>query len=206
MAVMKSHPSPSGLLYRPVLCMLCLTALALLSACNSPPFSRRAGAPPEAPTAKVEPAAAPVPIAPQSPASPVPPVAVIAPTPARPVAAAPAPPRPSSASDAKAYRADAAAHLYALNKERIYSGRLPPNLYAIGVLDVALDGRGQVLGFKWQRAPTHAPEVIAEIERTVRAAAPFPAPARMRQVTYTDVWLWHRSGNFQLDTLTEGQD
>jgi hypothetical protein len=25
-------------------------------------------------------------------------------------------------------------------------------------------------------------------------------------VTYTDTWLWHQSGRFQLDTLTEGQD
>jgi len=24
-------------------------------------------------------------------------------------------------------------------------------------------------------------------------------------VTYTDTWLWDKSGNFQLDTLTEGQ-
>jgi protein TonB len=24
-------------------------------------------------------------------------------------------------------------------------------------------------------------------------------------VTYTDTWLWHSSGRFQLDTLTEGQ-
>ena len=29
--------------------------------------------------------------------------------------------------------------------------------------------------------------------------------ARTGQVTYTDVWLWHKSGKFQLDTLTEGQ-
>lgn len=181
-------------------------ALAVLSACNSPPFAPRAGLPPPAPVAKAEPAAAPVPTASPSPA---PVLNVITPAPARPVAVTPVPPvppRPSNATDPKAYRADAAAHLYALNKQRIYTGRLPPNLYAIGVLDVALDGRGQVLGVKWQRAPSHAPEVIAEIERTVRAAAPFPAPARMRQVTYTDVWLWHRSGNFQLDTLTEGQD
>jgi protein TonB len=27
----------------------------------------------------------------------------------------------------------------------------------------------------------------------------------MGKVTYTDVWLWHSSGRFQLDTLTEGQ-
>ena len=66
--------------------------------------------------------------------------------------------------------------------------------------------RGQVQKLNWMRAPNHAPEVVAEIERTVRAAAPFPAPARMGKVVYTDTWLWHKSGRFQLDTLTEGQD
>ena len=57
---------------------------------------------------------------------------------------------------------------------------MPPLLYAIGVLEV-------------------------DIDRTVRAAAPYPVPARMGKVTYTDTWLWHKSGHFQLDTLTEGQ-
>ena len=114
--------------------------------------------------------------------------------------------RSSSASSPRAYRADAAAHLYGLNSERIYKGRMPPLLYAIGVLQVEVDGRGQVRNLSWMRAPKHAPEVVAEIERTVRAAAPFPAPARMGKVVYTDTWLWHKSGRFQLDTLTEGQD
>ena len=49
------------------------------------------------------------------------------------------------------------------------------------------------------------PDVMREIERTVRAAAPFPVPARLGKVTYTDTWLWDKSGQFQLDTLTEGQ-
>jgi hypothetical protein len=83
---------------------------------------------------------------------------------------------------------------------------LPPLLYAVGVLQVEVDGQGQVQQINWMRAPRHAPEVVAEIERTVRAAAPFPAPARMGRVTYTDTWLWDRSGRFQLDTLTEGQN
>ncbi len=113
---------------------------------------------------------------------------------------------PSSATTARAYRADAASHLYAANQDRIYKGRLPPLLYAIGVLQVEVDSRGNVRGLDWMRAPKHAPEVIAEIERTVRAAAPFPAPARMGKVVYTDTWLWHKSGRFQLDTLTEGQE
>ncbi|HWI83234.1 hypothetical protein [Ramlibacter sp.] len=126
------------------------------------------------------------------------------PAPAAPAAAATG--RRSDASTARAYRADAAQHLYGLNRERIYKGRLPPLLYAVGVLQVEVDGRGNVRDLHWMRAPRHAPEVIAEIERTVRAAAPFPAPARMGKVVYTDTWLWHKSGRFQLDTLTEGQD
>jgi len=155
---------------------------ALIAGCAAPP------APPAAPPA------AGVPAAPPEPAGPA------ATIPAAPAA------RHSNASNPRAYRTDAAAHLYGLNQERIYKGRLPPLLYAIGVLQVEVDGRGQVRNLNWMRAPRHAPEVIAEIERTVRAAAPFPAPARMGKVVYTDTWLWHKSGRFQLDTLTEGQD
>ncbi len=112
----------------------------------------------------------------------------------------------SQATNARDYRQDAAAHIYTMNQTRIWKGRLPPMLYAIGTLQVEVDGRGNVRNMNWLRAPKHAPEVIAEIEKTVRDAAPFPAPARMGKVVYTDTWLWHKSGRFQLDTLTEGQD
>ena len=125
-------------------------------------------------------------------------------------AAAPVMPRsaplPSTAPTARAYRKDAAGHLYALNSERIYKGKMPPMLYAIGVLEVDVDRRGQVTGIHWLRAPRHAPEIMAEIERTARAAAPYPVPERLGKVTYTDTWLWDKSGHFQLDTLTEGQN
>jgi hypothetical protein len=144
-----------------------------------------------------------------------------APPPATPVARTPAPAQQppmeaqapvlaapvlvSQASTPRAYRKDAASHLYARNHDRIYKGKLPPLLYAVGVLQVEVDSRGNVRHISWMRAPSHAPEVMAEIERTVRAAAPFPAPQRMGTVVYTDTWLWHKSGRFQLDTLTEGQ-
>lgn len=82
---------------------------------------------------------------------------------------------------------------------------MPPLLYAIGVLQVDINANGAVTGLRWMRAPKHAPEVVAEIERSVRAAAPFPAPVKLGRVTYTDTWLWDKSGRFQLDTLTEGQ-
>ncbi|MCJ7799945.1 MAG: hypothetical protein MUP33_09370 [Polaromonas sp.] len=123
-----------------------------------------------------------------------------------PVAGAKGSARSSSATSARAYREDSATHLYGLNADRIFKGRLPPQLYAIGVLNVEIDRLGRVTRLDWMRAPRHAPEVIAEIERTVRLASPFPAPTRLGKVVYTDTWLWHKSGQFQLDTLTEGQD
>ncbi|AEG94373.1 hypothetical protein [Ramlibacter tataouinensis] len=163
---------------RRLLTIATMGAAALLAACSSAP-------PAPAPAKSPEPA-----------------VAVPAPRPGP----AATPKNASAAADARAYRQDAAKHLYGLNKSRIYKGRMPPLLYAIGVLQVEVDGNGGVQNISWMRAPNHAPEVVAEIERTVRAAAPFPVPARMGKVVYTDTWLWHKSGRFQLDTLTEGQD
>ena len=112
----------------------------------------------------------------------------------------------SLAPSAKDYRLDAANHVYAQQAERVFKGRLPPMLYAIGVLHVEIDRQGNIQALEWTRVPRHAPEVMREIERMVHAAAPFPAPTRLGKVTYTDVWLWDKSGRFQLDTLTEGQD
>jgi len=164
------------------LCRLLQSALAavLLVACMAPP-------------------------PPTSPPPPSPPVMVVPPATSTP----PAPPvRNDKISNARTpldYRLDAASHLYARNKERIFSGKLPPQLYAIGVLQVDINRQGEVTRISWMRAPRHAPDVIAEIERSVRQAAPYPAPVRMGRVTYTDTWLWDKSGKFQLDTLTEGQ-
>lgn len=128
-------------------------------------------------------------------------IAVVAPVAPRPYIR----PANSAATNEKAYRQDAARHLYALNADRIYKGMLQPNLYAIGVLDVDIDRQGNVTSVNWRRAPSHVPEVMTEIVRTVRAAAPYPVPSRLGKVTYGEVWLWDKSGKFQLDTLTEGQ-
>lgn len=140
---------------------------------------------------------------PPAPAPPPPPAPAPAPPP--PVAELPAPTLISNAVSPKDYREDGARHIYKHNGHRIHKGKLPPLMHAVGVLQVDLDNRGNVRQLNWMRAPSHVPEVMREIERTVRAAAPFPAPVRLGAVTYTDVWLWDKSGNFQLDTLTEGQ-
>ncbi|MES2944139.1 MAG: hypothetical protein V4772_14820 [Pseudomonadota bacterium] len=144
--------------------------------------------------------------APPPPRLPAPAVAPAPPGVIGPIDAASGSARRSSATTPKAYREDGASHLYGLNSDRIYKGRMPPLLYAIGVLSVHIDKVGRVTHLDWMRAPKHAPEVIAEIERTVQQASPFPVPARLGKVVYTETWLWHKSGKFQLDTLTEGQD
>lgn len=119
--------------------------------------------------------------------------------------AKPVPQFVSQAKTTKEYRLDAAKHIYATNQFRIYKGKLPPLLYAIGVVSFEVSEEGKVESFDWMRKPKQAPEVIQEIERTIKAAEPFPAPIHLGRVRYTETWLWHKSGKFQLDTLTEGQ-
>ncbi|WP_298830369.1 hypothetical protein [uncultured Piscinibacter sp.] len=115
-------------------------------------------------------------------------------------------PEPSMAADAKAYRQDGARHLYAAYKEQIFKGRLPPLIHAIVVAEVDLDASGNVRGVQMIRTPSHAPEVTARVREMIRRASPLPAPRRMGGTKYLDIWLVDKSGRFQLDSLTEGQD
>jgi hypothetical protein len=188
----KTAATPKSLAHNARRCAQWLgcAAVALLAGCSAPPPP--AGGPTTAPPA---PAAEPSPSAPST----------SRPAPSTAPAPAPAAPRVSVATTPRDYRRDGAGHIYALNGHRIFKGMLPPNLYAIGTLQVDLDRQGRVTALRWMRAPNHAPEVVKEIERTVREASPFPIPQKLGRVTYTDTWLWDKSGHFQLDTLTEGQ-
>ncbi len=170
------NDEPTSRLHR-MLAAVCGTVAAFLPACTNVPLDT-----------------------PPAPAPAGPPGSVVGPIPGSQGSA-----RASAATTERAYRQDGASHLYGLNAARIYKGKLPPLLYAVGVLQVRLDAGGRVVSVDWMRAPSHAPEVMAEIERMVKSASPFPAPARIGRMTYTDTWLWDKSGKFQLDTLTEGQ-
>lgn len=117
----------------------------------------------------------------------------------------PAPGTPSEAESDQAYRADAAKHLYASYPMRIYKGRMPPLLYGVMIVETEVDATGQILDVRVRRPPA-APEVGPWVVAMIRKAGPFPPPAKLGKATYTDVWLVHKSGNFQLDTLTEGQN
>ncbi len=111
----------------------------------------------------------------------------------------------SEAGDDRAYRRDGARHLYAAYASHIHKGKLPPLMYAVAITETEIDENGNVVNAVIVREPAAAKEVSPWVLEMIRRAAPFPKPARMGRVTYTDIWLVDKSGKFQLDTLTEGQ-
>ena len=112
----------------------------------------------------------------------------------------------ASASNAQAYRVEMARHIYQHHAHRVHSGRLPPMLKGVGVVEVTINQKGQVVRMEWIRAPKHVPEVVKAIEDMIEAAQPYPAPRFASQVSFMETWLWNRNDRFQLDSLTLGQD
>ena len=114
--------------------------------------------------------------------------------------------RASSAGDARAYRIDAARHIYASYASRIYKGRLPPLIHGVVVVETTVDTSGHPRSVKLVRGPSHAPDVSAAVIQAIRRAQ-LPKPTRLAgSVRFTEIWLVTRDGRFQLDALTEGQN
>ncbi|WP_077001804.1 hypothetical protein [Variovorax sp. KK3] len=105
----------------------------------------------------------------------------------------------------RAYRKIGAQHIYKAYPKRIYKGKIPPLVYAVVVTETDIDSTGKVTGVYFSRTPSHAPEVSGMIAQLIKDASPLPNPGKLGGHTYVDTWLWDRSGNFQLDTLTLGQ-
>jgi len=122
---------------------------------------------------------------------------------------APLPPaeqRTSEADIAKEYKIDAARHIYASYPTRIHKGKLPPLVYAIMLTDIEVDPEGAVVNVVVTREPAAAKEVTPWVVALIRRASPYPKPAKFKgNVVFKEIWLVDRSGNFQVDTLTEGQ-
>ncbi len=105
----------------------------------------------------------------------------------------------------RAYRKLGARHIYDAYPKRIYKGKIPPLVYAVVVTETDIDATGRVKGVHFSRTPSHAPEVSGKIAELIREASPLPNPGKLGAHTYVDTWLWDKSGQFQLDTLTLGQ-
>ncbi len=113
----------------------------------------------------------------------------------------------SMAKDPREYRLDVARYIYESYPRRIYHGRLPPLIHAVVVLETTVDERGQPKEVKVVRGPSHAPDVTAAVREMTYQISPLPLPAKLgSSVKYTEIWLVHKDGRFQLDALTEGQN
>jgi hypothetical protein len=124
-----------------------------------------------------------------------------------PAPALPAPPEPSAAADERAYRADAARHVYRAYASRIFRGKLPPMMYAVMITDTEIDADGTVRSVTVARPPAAAKEVTPWVMALIRGASPYPAPRQFGEagVVWREIWLVDKSGRFQVDSLTEGQ-
>lgn len=105
----------------------------------------------------------------------------------------------------RTYRKTGARHIYKAYASRIYKGKIPPLVYAVVVVETEIDANGKVTNVTFSRVPSHAPEVPPMIAELVKATSPLPSPGKLGGHTYVDTWLWDKSGNFQLDSLTLGQ-
>ena len=77
---------------------------------------------------------------------------------------------------------------------------------SVMVVETEIDATGQVVNVNVVRKPAAA-EVAPWVVAMIRRASPFPPPAKFTGgVRNTEIWLVHKSGMFQVDTLTEGQD
>jgi protein TonB len=113
-------------------------------------------------------------------------------------------PAPSDAADARAYRADAARHIYQSYRLLVHPGQLPPLLQGVAILETTIDTEGLVEKVEVVREPA-ARAITPWLVAMIHAAQPFPAAPRQGRVVYRDIWLVTSEGRFQLDAITEGQ-
>lgn len=118
----------------------------------------------------------------------------------------PATQKVSAARDSRAYRLDAARHVYAAYATRIFKGRLPPLIHAVVVIETTVDASGRAKDVHVVRGPSHAPDVTRAVVEMIRRASPLPAVSNAIGFKFTEIWLVTKDGQFQLDALTEGQD
>jgi protein TonB len=119
--------------------------------------------------------------------------------------AAPAPP-PSLTLEA--YKAHVARRIVERNADRTFSGRLPPILPAIVVVNITVDRDGQLTDVQVQRArdPDAARVALASMLRS----GPLPRPhgllaANSKAMTFSETFLFDRDYRFQLRTLAGPQ-
>ena len=101
-----------------------------------------------------------------------------------------------------------ARHIVQRNADRIFSGRLPPMLPAIVVVNITVDGDGQLTDVQVQRARDANAARIALA--SMLRSGPLPRPhgllaANSRAMTFSETFLFDWDYRFQLRTLAGPQ-
>ena len=132
----------------------------------------------------------------------------VAPAPApAPAPAAAAPDRPGLKTDD--YRKEIAYAIVRANADGVFSGKLPPLLRSVVVVQVSIDDRGmpaRVTLFRSNGFEELSRSAIAAIYR----AAPYPIPGRSllggaSTFDFTESFLFRADGRFQVRTIAEEQ-
>lgn len=107
------------------------------------------------------------------------------------------------------YKASVARHVVERNAERTFSGRLPPMLPAIVVVNITVDREGQLQDVRVQRS--RDPDASRVALASMLRSGPLPRPeglvaANTEAVTFSETFLFDRDYRFQLRTLAGPQD
>lgn len=113
---------------------------------------------------------------------------------------------PSTTLDA--YKTEVAQHVMRHNSEQTFSGRLPPMLPAIVVLNITVDEDGTLQDVAVQRS--RDPNASAVAVASMRRSGPLPKPAsmlatNMRAFTFSETFLFGDRYRFQLRSLAGPQ-
>jgi protein TonB len=114
--------------------------------------------------------------------------------------------RPSPSLDA--YKAEVAQHIMRANSGQTFSGRLPPMLPAIVVVNITVgeDGELQDVAVQRSRDPDASKVAVASMRRTGRLPRPVNLlAANMRALTFSETFLFDDQYRFQLRSLAGPQ-
>lgn len=140
---------------------------------------------------------------------PAPTVAEMAPAPLRPPAEVRPPPVPASINSIDDYKAAVAQQILDANSAITFSGRLPPMLPAIVVVNISVDMDGELSSVvvKRSRDPEASKVALAAVKRV---SEPFPKPVHLlkrshKTLDFSETFLFNDRYHFQLRSLAGPQ-
>lgn len=135
---------------------------------------------------------------------PVPPAIAPTPLPAEDLV----PPKPAQMNNVDDYKLLVAAHILKTNSAATFSGRLPPMLPAIVVVEIRIGHDGEVEHARVVRSRDKEASRLAL--EAVRLAAPYPRPGHLlhrqhKSLDFAETFLFNKEYQFQLRTLAGPQ-